>query len=1413
MLNESRPKSIDAVDGVGTGKPGNGKLTAALAAMSPKEALGAGAATAREVAGGPPPIPGANKAAKDDGRASSTSDARDDVSLDAALEAAVALSAASSNPSAPGEAEAGPGRKASVEKAAVEKVGGGDPSPRKPGKQAPIAAEDASQRPGGQAMGARKAATTPPIPDPVVARRPGEADETSAPLDAGAATEAQVRDPIGLDAGDVRGAETETGASGPLREEAPAPASPGPGRRTAKRRPAGVVAEGRAANDDLPSIGGLIFALHQKPSSRPFTVAAIASAVWVPLALLLGAVTLAPDWSTAKGMADFLARPSILAIVATTLIPVAIFWFLAQLVWRAQELRLMSSAMSEVAIRLAEPDRMAEQSIASLGQAVRRQVSFMNEGVTRALGRANELEALVHNEVAALERSYRENEHKIRSLVQELAGERHSLVHTGDWVSDTLRSLSVEVPALIEKLGEQQQRLSGLIESAGQNLIQFEGAVAQSSDRLESTLDSRTHRLQAVLDDYSAAVGAALGERTEQLQEVLVQFNEVLDADMGQHAEAMRGMLEHRSGEIRELLVGEVDRLEMNLDRHGEQIGGVFDAQLGRLAENVERQGARVQHLVGAEADRLESTLSHEAKRIESAVGSGVDRLEGTLGSEVARLETTLSGGAARLEGFLSQEAGKIERALVEEVGRIEGALGSGVHRLEATADSAVARLSDALEGGVGRLDSSYDQGVGRLVEALGSHTDRLEGIVGERADRMHGVLDQYTTALDAALEHRTRQIEEAFAEHGRSLDGLLAARSDGLDQQLLARTRALDEAFAERLRTLDESIVRATTTIDASVGAKAAALTSALETHARQLTEALGRQSRDLDQSVVRSLAEVHRTSEKITLHSVKAIESITGQADMLRNVSENLLQQISGVTHRFEGQGQTIMKAANALEAANVRIDTMLQTRTTELTETLETLAGKAGEFDRLLAGYSTAVEGSIEETEARARALTRDLTLGAQTSSEAALAELERLKSMTDSETNRALDELKARVSHVSREVSEHMGSLTSRFADTSEEMRRRAQKAAGEIAEEQRRIHEQLQALPVATRESAEAMRAALGEQLKALDQLSSLTLREQRRRDIVPPLAAPAPAYPPAASAAPPANLAARSAPLPQSSAPAPGITSLTAAFASETHAAQRRDERAPAASMSALAESVAQHLSSRGSTSRPPIGEPAGMAGAAPLAPVPLIPAPTPAPGAGRARGAAPTPAAQGNGGYGNGNGHARGNGNGDGREAWSVGDLLARASRDEVEAPAPESVPLRPAGGGAGPAAGVNGTVNGGGESSGAGHPFDIETIARALDPATASALWTRLRAGQRGIMVRSIYSPDGRHVFDEVSRRYRSEHEMRAMVDRYVGEFERLMQDVDRKDPSGRLLHGYLSSDSGRVYLFLAHAAGRLG
>ncbi len=63
-----------------------------------------------------------------------------------------------------------------------------------------------------------------------------------------------------------------------------------------------------------------------------------------------------------------------------------------------------------------------------IGQAVRREVAAMGEGIERTLARAVELETLVHSEVNQIERSYSENEARIRSLVDGLGSEREAVV-------------------------------------------------------------------------------------------------------------------------------------------------------------------------------------------------------------------------------------------------------------------------------------------------------------------------------------------------------------------------------------------------------------------------------------------------------------------------------------------------------------------------------------------------------------------------------------------------------------------------------------------------------------------------------------------------------------------------------------------------------------------------------------------------------------------------------------------------------------------------------------------------------------------------------------------------------------------------------------------------------------------------
>ena len=367
-------------------------------------------------------------------------------------------------------------------------------------------------------------------------------------------------------------------------EDLSASADPGatdaPERRAARRRPAGPSRARIAANDDAPSIGGLIYALNEKPSNKPFVVAAAASGVWAAIAIVFAWAFISQSLSASEGFFDALGRPATLGALVTILGPIALFWFLALLAWRTEDLRLRSTAMTEVAVRLAEPDRMAEQSVASLGQAVRRQVSFMNDAVSRALGRAGELEALVHNEVTALERSYEDNERKIRSLIQELSGERNALLNTTERVNDSLKSIAGEVPVLIDKLSHQQIKLASIIEGAGQNLTALEQGLAEQTGQLEHTLGSRAQHMQAVLEDYTSALGTALSSRSDQMQAMFEGYRETIDTSIASRTENLQTVFEEYARALDATLANRAQALDVQLVQRTSALDQAFSERL-----------------------------------------------------------------------------------------------------------------------------------------------------------------------------------------------------------------------------------------------------------------------------------------------------------------------------------------------------------------------------------------------------------------------------------------------------------------------------------------------------------------------------------------------------------------------------------------------------------------------------------------------------------------------------------------------------------------------------------------------------------------------------------------------------------------------------------------------------------------
>ena len=226
------------------------------------------------------------------------------------------------------------------------------------------------------------------------------------------------------------------------------------------------------ANDDRASVGQLLQALQRRPSRTPYWTALALSVVWLAGGALLLSILGNLNLANLFQASTYQANPGLALGILAVVLPPFFFFAVAGLIWRSQEMRFVTRSMTQVALRLAEPEGAAAEAVTSVGQAIRREVAAMGDGIDRALARASELEIMVHNEVSMLERSYTESEQRIRSLVDDLSTQREAIVGNADRVRS---AIVVAHDDLTLALGSVAGRISSEVSEAGLQVMRSFG--------------------------------------------------------------------------------------------------------------------------------------------------------------------------------------------------------------------------------------------------------------------------------------------------------------------------------------------------------------------------------------------------------------------------------------------------------------------------------------------------------------------------------------------------------------------------------------------------------------------------------------------------------------------------------------------------------------------------------------------------------------------------------------------------------------------------------------------------------------------------------------------------------------------------------------------------------------------------
>ena len=125
----------------------------------------------------------------------------------------------------------------------------------------------------------------------------------------------------------------------------------------------------RPANDDRETIGQLLQAIQRgRPARSSYRMATIFAAVWI---LGCGLLTFAFLQSLLAAIGQGGGVLVLAGLAALFFTPVLLFYFVASIAWRGQELRMIAQAMAQVAIRFSEPEGATSDSMVTVGQAIR----------------------------------------------------------------------------------------------------------------------------------------------------------------------------------------------------------------------------------------------------------------------------------------------------------------------------------------------------------------------------------------------------------------------------------------------------------------------------------------------------------------------------------------------------------------------------------------------------------------------------------------------------------------------------------------------------------------------------------------------------------------------------------------------------------------------------------------------------------------------------------------------------------------------------------------------------------------------------------------------------------------------------------------------------------------------------------
>jgi hypothetical protein len=704
-----------------------------------------------------------------------------------------------------------------------------------------------------------------------------------------------------------------------------------------------------AANDEVnPELASVLYAIQQKPKSRIFLGTFIVTLLWLGACAFYAYKNILPLFGQNPDLSWILNSPAlfstpVLSFAAITILPLFPLWAFAVLVRRSQDMRHAANSMTEAAIQLLQPENTANSSVATVGQAIRREVNAIGDGVERAIARAGELEFMVQKEVMNLERSYGDSEVRLRRLVEEIGNERSTMITHADNLKQTISDSHVNLSTDIQQASSKIENTLREATSSMSETLQLR------SDTITTKLTDTSEGLVSLLANTGETLNATLANAKKELEENISSTTQAMSSTITTNGKAVARLLETRTAGLQQATALIDEKLEANKKEFDES----FSAKTTELSRVMEATGQSVNNLLKSTTSEIAEQSNSTLQKIEE----GRTEFRKEMSEKTVDFANMIKSGSNAVKEIIGASAADMSEKNLETIKEFEAsraALNQDLAQQSATFAKGLSQVGEfvinKLETGVEELEKRGDKIAQQISDNLSVTTGEFVSQMSASGDNIAGVLGMRTEALDNVLKERTQAIGQTIADNlsgfGKNLTEQVDSTVGKLESQstrLLENTKSVEDVITNKAKEVEDA-VKSSTIKFAHVAQenlkhtaeKTAEINSALQKTSSEITASIDKSSENFTQGLENKKSEFTSAIQEKTDNFTKVVDGTTETfSKAIEERANNLSSKLSQGAHHIASSLEANSKSASERMEASVKA---LDARLSENSSTIE-------------------------------------------------------------------------------------------------------------------------------------------------------------------------------------------------------------------------------------------------------------------------------------------------------------------------------------------------------------------------------------------------------------------------------------------------------------------------------------------